>query len=103
MNLLSCCAPKGRPTGQLRNCWKNKGVKTSVARVAEYGRIVLDSGKRRKRRKYTHATPTAVQTVPSLVKPFPPTPVVGETGGIVAGPAAVSGTGGIPAVRTGWG
>ena len=24
MNLLSCCAPKGRPTDQLRNCWKNK-------------------------------------------------------------------------------
>src|ERR1035438_6623870 len=27
------------------------GVKTSVARVAEYGRIVLEGGKKRKRRK----------------------------------------------------
>lgn len=27
------------------------GVKTSVARVAEYGRIILDGGKSRKRRK----------------------------------------------------
>ena len=33
------------------------GVKTSRARVAEYGRIVLDGGKRHKRRKYSHLTP----------------------------------------------
>lgn len=31
---------------------EKQGVKTSVARVAEYGRIVLGGGKRRKRRKY---------------------------------------------------
>jgi hypothetical protein len=48
-----------------------QGVKTSVARVAEYGRIVLDGGKRRKRRKYAHATPTAIQTVPSAPQPAP--------------------------------
>ncbi len=24
VNLLSCCAPKGRPTDQLRNCWNSK-------------------------------------------------------------------------------
>jgi hypothetical protein len=48
-----------------------QGVKTSVARVAEYGRIVLDGGKRRKRRKYAHATPAAIQTVPSAPQPEP--------------------------------
>jgi hypothetical protein len=50
---------------------EQQGVKTSVARVAEYGRIVLDGGKRRKRRKYPHATPTAIQTVPSAPQPAP--------------------------------
>jgi len=35
------------------------GVKTSRARVAEYGRIILDSGKRRKRRKHTTVAPAA--------------------------------------------
>jgi hypothetical protein len=33
------------------------GIKTSRARVAEYGRIVLEGGKRRKRRKGTRTTP----------------------------------------------
>jgi hypothetical protein len=47
------------------------GVKTSVARVAEYGRIVLDGGKRRRRRKYAHATPTAIQTVLPAIPPAP--------------------------------
>jgi hypothetical protein len=37
------------------------GVKTSRARVAEYGRIVLDGGKSRKRRK--HAKPLTVINV----------------------------------------
>jgi hypothetical protein len=45
-----------------------QGVKTSVARVAEYGRIVLGGGKRRKRRKYAHVTPTAFQTEPPAPK-----------------------------------
>jgi hypothetical protein len=58
------------------------GVKTSTARVAEYGRIVLEGGKRRKRRKYAHAMPTAIQavspagpTTPSISAPtsFQPT------------------------------
>jgi hypothetical protein len=35
------------------------GVKTSRARVAEYGRIVLEGGKKRKRRKQTKTTPAA--------------------------------------------
>ena len=37
------------------------GVKTSRARVAEYGRVVLNGGKRRKRRKYTHQTQVSTQ------------------------------------------
>jgi hypothetical protein len=47
------------------------GVKTSVARVAEYGRIMVDGGKRRKRRKYARATPTALQTEPPAPQPAP--------------------------------
>jgi len=47
------------------------GVKTSVARVAEYGRIVLEGGKRRKRRKFTRTTPTALQTEPTAPQPAP--------------------------------
>jgi hypothetical protein len=55
------------------------GVKTSRARVAEYGRIVLDGGKSRKRRK--HAKPLTVinvsaasQSTPAAeVKPLPAT------------------------------
>ena len=50
---------------------EQQGVKTSVARVAEYGRIVLGGGKRRKRRKNAHATPAAIQTVPSAPQPAP--------------------------------
>ncbi|MFZ0827170.1 MAG: hypothetical protein WAO02_07085 [Verrucomicrobiia bacterium] len=45
------------------------GVKTSRARVAEYGRIVLEGGKSRKRRK-------RAKTVPAVAaKPTPATPV----------------------------
>jgi hypothetical protein len=47
------------------------GVKTSVARVAEYGRIMVDGGKRRKRRKYARTTPTALQTEPPAPQPAP--------------------------------
>jgi hypothetical protein len=53
------------------------GVKTSRARVAEYGRIVLDGGKSRKRRK-RKAAPTVVitavpQSAPADAKPSPAT------------------------------
>jgi len=42
------------------------GIKTSRARVAEYGRIVLEGGKSRKRRKRTRTMP-AVNTPVTLV------------------------------------
>ena len=41
---------------------RQHGVKTSRARVAEYGRIVLDGGKSRKRRKRMKTAPTVVVT-----------------------------------------
>ncbi|MGA3284343.1 MAG: hypothetical protein ABSD57_07790 [Verrucomicrobiota bacterium] len=56
------------------------GVKTSRARVAEYGRIVLDGGKSRKRRKRAKpvpnvANPTVPQNVSAAdVKAMPVTP-----------------------------
>ena len=48
-----------------------QGVKTSVARVAEYGRIVLDGKKTRKRRKRTQIIPTATVPVPAPTLPPP--------------------------------
>jgi hypothetical protein len=47
------------------------GIKTSRARVAEYGRIVLEGGKKRKRRKRTKAALTA-----NLPATLPSAPVV---------------------------
>src|SRR5208282_1754764 len=53
------------------------GVKTSRARVAEYGRIVLDGGKSRKRRKRAKIAPVVnipatPQSAPAAdVKPTP--------------------------------
>jgi hypothetical protein len=44
------------------------GVKTSWARVAEYGRIMVEGGKRR---KYARTTATAIQVVPPAPKPAP--------------------------------
>jgi hypothetical protein len=44
------------------------GVKTSRARVAEYGRIMVEGGKRR---KYARTTPTALQTEPPAPQPEP--------------------------------
>jgi hypothetical protein len=46
------------------------GVKTSRARVAEYGRIVLDGGKSRKRRKRARTAP-AVDAKPTPATPAP--------------------------------
>ena len=55
------------------------GVKTSRARVAEYGRIHLDGGKSRKRRKRARTapgtnTPVIPQSAPAMTtKPLPAT------------------------------
>ena len=59
---------------------KQHGVKTSRARVAEYGRIVLEGGKSRKRRKRARTAPAAnipatPQSAPAVAaKPTPATP-----------------------------
>ncbi len=59
---------------------RQHGVKTSRARVAEYGRIDLDGGKTRKRRKRAKPTPVAnvpiaPQSAPTVdTKPAPATP-----------------------------
>ena len=56
------------------------GVKTSRARVAEYGRIILEGGKKRRRRKRAKTTPAAnipatPQSAPAVAaKPAPATP-----------------------------
>ena len=56
------------------------GVKTSRARVAEYGRIVLEGGKKRKRRKRAKTAPAVnipatPQSAPAVAaKPAPATP-----------------------------
>jgi hypothetical protein len=47
------------------------GVKTSRARVAEYGRIMVEGGKRRKRRKYARTSPTVIPVVPPAPQPAP--------------------------------
>ena len=49
------------------------GVKTSRARVAEYGRIVLDGGKSRKRRKRVKIAPATNTPVTPASVPAPPT------------------------------
>ena len=60
------------------------GVKTSRARVAEYGRIVLEGGKSRKRRKRAKTAPVAnlpatPQSAPAVdVKPAPATAPAGN-------------------------
>jgi hypothetical protein len=59
---------------------QQNGVKTSRARVAEYGRIVLEDGKKRKRRKRAKTapavnTPATSQSAPAVAaKPTPATP-----------------------------
>lgn len=48
---------------------EKQGVNTSRARVAEYGRIVLDGGKSRKRRKRVRTAPAANTPVTSQSPP----------------------------------
>ena len=57
---------------------QQNGVKTSRARVAEYGRIAVDGGKSRKRRKHARTTPAAniptkPQNAPGMDKTVLPT------------------------------
>jgi hypothetical protein len=57
---------------------EKQGVKTSLARVAEYGRIVLDGGKGRKRRKRARTvqavnTPATPQSAPAVATTVLPT------------------------------
>ena len=60
------------------------GVKTSRARVAEYGRIILEDGKKRKRRKRARPAPavnapTTPQSAPAVAaKPAPTTAPAGN-------------------------
>jgi hypothetical protein len=69
---------------------QQNGVKTSRARVAEYGRIVLDGGKSRKRRKWAKIAPAAnipatsqsapvVVAKPTLATPVPTAAPAGNT------------------------
>jgi hypothetical protein len=58
---------------------QQSGIKTSRARVAEYGRMVLDGGKSRKRRKRTNSvpavsSPVASQSVPVAATATTPAP-----------------------------
>jgi hypothetical protein len=50
---------------------EQQGVKTGVARVAEYGRVVLDGKKTRKRRKRTQIIPSANVPAPAPILPPP--------------------------------
>jgi hypothetical protein len=69
---------------------QQNGVKTSRARVAEYGRIVLEDGKKRKRRKRAKNAPTVnapaiPQNAPAeAAKPAPamPVPTTAPTGNV---------------------
>src|SRR5208283_2304153 len=64
------------------------GVKTSRARVAEYGRIVLEGGKKRKRRKQVKTAPAAnISTTPQSAPAVAAKPTLATPAPIVA-PAA---------------
>src|SRR5580658_9534833 len=70
------------------------GVKTSRARVAEYGRIVLEGGKRRKRRKRAKiapavnipATPQSAPAVAAKPTPVTPAPTAAPAGNVTPPP-----------------
>ena len=51
------CASKNASYAAIAELLQQHGVKTSRARVAEYGRIVLEGGKSRKRRKRAKTAP----------------------------------------------
>ena len=70
------------------------GVKTSRARVAEYGRIVLEGGKSRKRRRRAKTAPAAnipatPQNAPAVAAksaPATPAPTAAPTGNVTPPP-----------------
>ena len=71
---------------------EKQGVNTSRARVAEYGRIVLEGGKRRKRRKHARITPVvnipaAPQSAPGVATKVIPTAVPAVTSNIPPSPS----------------
>ena len=74
------CASKNASYAAIAELLEQHGVKTSRARVAEYGRIVLEGGKSRKRRKRAKTAPAAnipatPQSAPAVAaKPAPATP-----------------------------
>jgi len=74
------CAIKNASYAAIAELLEQHGVKTSRARVAEYGRIVLEGGKKRKRRKRAKTAlaaniPATPQSAPAVAaKPTPATP-----------------------------
>jgi pyruvate/2-oxoglutarate dehydrogenase complex dihydrolipoamide acyltransferase (E2) component len=74
------CVGKNASYAAIAELLQQHGVKTSRARVAEYGRIVLEGGKSRKRRKRAKTAPAAnipatPQSAPAVAaKPTPATP-----------------------------
>ena len=70
---------KGASYAAIAQLLRQHGVKTSRARVVEYGRIVLEKQKPRKRRKRAAPLPVAVPTTPlqapiSQSQPLEPSP-----------------------------
>ena len=74
------CVSKNASYSAIAELLQQHGVKTSRARVAEYGRIVLEGGKSRKRRKRAKTAPAAnipatPQSAPAVAaKPTPAMP-----------------------------
>ena len=67
---------KKAPYAIIADLLQQSGVKTSRARVAEYGRIVLEGGKNRKRSKLRYRIPPAAPEVkpPTVAAILPVTP-----------------------------
>ena len=69
------CAGKNASYAAIAELLQQHGVKTSRARVAEYGRIVLEGGKSRKRRKRAKTAPAAISRPRLKVRqPWPQNP-----------------------------
>jgi hypothetical protein len=64
----------------IANILQQHGIKTSRARVAEYGRIILDGGKARRRQKRVKVAPAVNTPInPKSVTAVPPKPVPAST------------------------